>query len=79
MIEVQEFYDLIYKDTGLKRNRLSEQCTELANSRIELANARVDQMLEEVALGFVSYLEKHKHSLLDIREDFIQFRKKENI
>lgn len=72
MIEVQEFYDLIYKDTGLKRNRLSEQCT-------ELANARVDQMLEEVALGFVSYLEKHKHSLLDIREDFIQFRKKENI
>lgn len=72
MIEVQEFYDLIYKDTGLKRNRLSEQCT-------ELANARIDQILEEVALGFVSYLEKHKHSLLDIREDFIQFRKKENI
>lgn len=72
MIEVQEFYDLIYKDTGLKRNRLSEQCT-------ELANARIDQILEEVALGFVSYLEKHKHSLLNIREDFIQFRKKENI
>ena len=72
MIEVQEFYDLIYKDTGLKRNRLSEQCT-------ELANARIDQILEEVALGFVSYLEEHKHSLLDIREDFIQFRKKENI
>lgn len=72
MIEVQEFYDLIYKDTGLKRNRLSEQCT-------ELANARIDQILEEVALGFVSYLEEHKHSLLNIREDFIQFRKKENI
>jgi hypothetical protein len=68
MIEVKEFYDLIFENTGLKRNNLSESCAKLANEHAD-----------KVALGFVDYLKEHKHSTLSIKEDLQLFRKKENL
>ena len=68
MIQVKEFYDLIFENTGLKRNNLSESCAELANNY-------ADRLAEEMALGFVEYVKEHKHSTLSIREDFYQFKK----
>jgi hypothetical protein len=72
MIEAKEFHDLIFENTGLKRNNLSESCAKLAN---EHAN----KLADKVALGFVEYLKKHKHSTLSIEEDLQLFRKKENL
>jgi hypothetical protein len=72
MIEVKEFYDLIFANTGLKRNNLSESCAKLANKH-------ADELANKVALGFVEYLKEHKHSTLSIKEDLYQFRKKENL
>lgn len=68
MIQVKQFYDLIFENTGLKRNNLSESCTELANNH-------ADKLSEELAIGFVEYMKQHKHSTLSIREDFYQFKK----
>jgi hypothetical protein len=72
MIEVKEFYDLIFANTGLKRNNLSESCAELANKH-------ADRLADKVALGFVEYLKEHKYSTLSIEQDLQQFRKKENL
>ena len=72
MIEVKEFYDLIFANTGLKRNNLSESCAKLANEH-------ADELANKVALGFVDYLKEHKHSTLSINHDLHLFRKKENL
>jgi hypothetical protein len=72
MIEVKEFYDLIFENTGLKRNNLSESCAKLANEH-------ADRLAEKLSIGFIKYMKEHKHSTLSIQEDFYQFRKQENL
>jgi hypothetical protein len=72
MIEVKEFYDLIFENTGLKRNNLSESCAKLANKH-------ADKLADKVALGFVEYVKQHPYSTLSIEQDLEQFRKQENL
>jgi hypothetical protein len=72
MIEVKEFYDLIFENTGLKRNNLSESCA-------KLANIHANELADKVAIGFVNYIKEHEHSTLSIEEDLQLFRKKENL
>jgi hypothetical protein len=72
MIEAKEFHDLIFENTGLKRNNLSESCAKLANTH-------ANQLADKIAIGFVNYLKEHKHSTLSLEEDLQLFKKKENL
>jgi hypothetical protein len=68
MTLVEKFYELIYENTGLKRNNLSESCAKLT---IDYA--------DDVAVEFALYVLAHKHSLISIREQLDLFKKEKGL
>jgi hypothetical protein len=63
----EKFYNLIYENTGLKRNNLSESCAQLT-----------EDYSDEFSIDFALYVLSHKHSLLSIKEQLTQFKKEQN-
>jgi hypothetical protein len=68
MTLVEKFYELIYENTGLKRNNLSESCAKLT---IDYA--------DDIAIEFALYVLAHKHSLISIREQLDLFKKEKGL
>jgi hypothetical protein len=68
MTLVEKFHELIYENTGLKRNNLSESCAKLT----------IDYT-DDMAIEFALYVLAHKHSLISIREQLDLFKKEKGL
>jgi hypothetical protein len=63
----KQFYELIYENTGLKRNNLSDDCAKLTS-----------KYSDKIAIEFALYILAHKHSLITIDEQLDLFKKENN-